>query len=316
MDRFDGAGLRDAAPLLDRPGVDRPELARALLHGMLTQLLVEGTFHADPHPGNVMVLTEGGLALIDFGAVGRLDPLQLAGLRAMVQAVQRRDPDLLRSAVMDVARVERELDENLLEHALAQFMAHRLGRGMAADAAMFNDLFRVVLDFGLVFPPDVAAVFRCLATLQGTLEVLAPGFPLIDEVRDHGAAWLMDSVTPASTTGWLRDELLEAVPIVRRLPRRLDRIGSALEQGRLTTNLRLTLDPAERRLVARLVDRAVQAFLAASLGLISVLLLGVRGGPTLLSSASLYTVLAWLGFCATAALMLRVVVGIRHEGAG
>ncbi|HYW26990.1 MAG TPA: hypothetical protein VE953_22670 [Terriglobales bacterium] len=124
----------------------------------------------------------------------------------------------------------------------------------------------------------------------------------------------MDSVTPASTSGWLRDELLEAVPIVRRLPRRLDRIGTALEQGRLMTNLRLTLDPAERRLVARLVDRAVQAFLAASLGLISVLLLGVHGGPTLPSSASLYTVLAWVGLCATGALMLRVVVGIRHEG--
>jgi ubiquinone biosynthesis protein len=316
MDRFDGAGLRDAASLLDRPGVDRRELGRSLLHGMLTQLLVEGTFHADPHPGNVMVLTEGGLALIDFGAVGRLDPLQLAGLRAMVQSVQRRDPDLLRSAVTDIARVDRELDERLLEQALAHFMAQRLGRGMAADAAMFNDLFRLVLDFGLVFPPDVAAVFRCLATLEGTLQVLAPGFPLIDEVKEMGAAWLMDSYSVTSATGWVQDELIEAAPIIRRLPRRVDRIATAVEQGRLTTNVRLTLDPAERRMVARLVDRAVLAFLAASLGLMSVLLLGVHGGPTVAGAASVYQVLAWVGLCATAALMLRVIVGIGREGRG
>jgi ubiquinone biosynthesis protein len=186
---------------------------------------------------------------------------------------------------------------------------------MAADAAMFNDLFRLVLQFGLVFPPDIAAVFRCLATLEGTLQVLSPGFPLIDEVREHGGAWLMDSVVPASATDWLRDELMEAVPIVRRLPRRVDRITTALEQGRLTTNVRIALDHSERRMAARLVDRAVLAFLSASLGLISVLLLGLHGGPTLASAASLYEVLGWLGLCATGALMLRVIVGMRQEAA-
>jgi len=314
MDRFDGVDLRDASPLLDRPGVDRQELARVLLRGMLTQVLVEGTFHADPHPGNVMVLSEGGLALIDFGAVGRLDPLQLAALRAMVQAVQRRDPELMRSAVTDVARVERGLDEDLLERALAHFMAQRLGRGMPADAAMFNDLFRLVLEFGLAFPPEVAAVFRCLGTLEGTLALLAPGFALIDEVLEHGAAWLMDSVSVASAGAWVRDELAEAAPIIRRLPRRVDRIAAALDQGRLTTNVRLALDPSDRRSLARLADRAVLAFVAAALGLISVLLLGVHGGPTVAGSASLYQVLSWAGLCATVVLMLRVIVGIGREG--
>jgi ubiquinone biosynthesis protein len=313
MDRFDGAGVREAGPLLDRPGVDREDLARTLLRGMLAQVLVDGTFHADPHPGNVMVLAEGGLALIDFGAVGRLDALQLAALRTMVQAVQRRDPDLLRSAVTDVALVERDLDERLLEHALAHFMAQRLGRGMPADAAMFGDLFRLVLDFGLVFPPDVAAVFRCLGTLEGTLGLLAPGFALIEEVLEHGAAWLTDSVSPASAGAWVRDELLEAAPIVRRLPRRVDRIATALEQGRLTTNVRLTLDPSDRRIVVRLVDRAVLAFLSAALGIISVLLLGVHGGPVVARSASLYQVLSWAGLTATVVLMLRVIVGLGRE---
>jgi ubiquinone biosynthesis protein len=314
MDRFDGADLRDAGPLLDLPGVDRQELARELLRGMLTQVLVEGTFHADPHPGNVMVLSEGGLALIDFGAVGRLDPLQLAALRTMVQAVQRRDPELLRSAVTDVARVARELDEDLLERALAHFMAQRLGQGMPADAAMFNDLFRLVMEFGLAFPPDVAAVFRCLGTLEGTLALLAPGFAMIDEVLKHGAGWLMDSVSVASVSEWVQDELAEIAPIIRRLPRRVDRIATALDQGRLTTNVRLVLDPSDRGAVARLADRAVLAFLAAALGLMSVQLLGVHGGPNVAGSASLYEVLGWAGLCATGVLMLRVIVGIGREG--
>ena len=63
---------------------DRVKLADSLLRTFLEQMLQEGVFHADPHPGNVMLLTDGQLALIDFGAAGRLDPVQQAALRELM----------------------------------------------------------------------------------------------------------------------------------------------------------------------------------------------------------------------------------------
>ena len=70
LERFDGVSVRDAGPELDKLGADRPALARGLLRDLLRQILLQGTFHADPHPGNVLVLRSGQLALIDFGSAG------------------------------------------------------------------------------------------------------------------------------------------------------------------------------------------------------------------------------------------------------
>ena len=75
MEWLDGVSVRDIEAI-DELGVDRRELAEDLLRCMLQQMLVDAQYHADPHPGNVMVLRDGRLALIDFGAASRIDPLQ------------------------------------------------------------------------------------------------------------------------------------------------------------------------------------------------------------------------------------------------
>ena len=130
LEYLDGVSVRDAEPLLAATNADRHGLARGLLAAMLGQVLAEGTFHADPHPGNVLVLRDGQLALIDFGSVGRLDPLQRAALRRLLLAVARRHPAELHDALLDLAQAARPAagGEDLLEPALAQFLAQHLGR--------------------------------------------------------------------------------------------------------------------------------------------------------------------------------------------
>lgn len=70
MDWLDGVKVSDSAALLEELGVDRLDVARKLLLAILGQIMVDGMFHADPHPGNVLVLRDGTPALIDFGSVG------------------------------------------------------------------------------------------------------------------------------------------------------------------------------------------------------------------------------------------------------
>jgi ubiquinone biosynthesis protein len=90
MEWLDGVSVREVERI-DALGLDRARLAETLLRSSLRQMLVDGRFHADPHPGNVLVLADGRLGLIDFGATGRLDPLQQASMREMLVAVQQRD---------------------------------------------------------------------------------------------------------------------------------------------------------------------------------------------------------------------------------
>ena len=142
LDRFEGTSLRDAGPRLDELGADRHALARDLLGCLLSQILLQGTFHADPHPGNVLVLRSGQLALIDFGSVGRLDIAQQAALRRLLVAVAQRDPAELYEAVTELAATPVH-DHEQLEQALTAFMSAHLGPGMTPDAALIRDLLAV-----------------------------------------------------------------------------------------------------------------------------------------------------------------------------
>jgi ubiquinone biosynthesis protein len=168
----------------------------------------------------VLVLRDGQLALIDFGSVGRLDPPQQAALRRLLLAVARRHPAELHDSLLDLAQAPRPAaaGDQALEPALAQFLVQHLGPAMVPDAAMFCALFRLVADFGLVFPPVIAAVFRAIITLEGTLARLAPGFQIIEETRTIAASWLGGMLGPASLRDAATDEALGLLPCCAGCP--------------------------------------------------------------------------------------------------
>lgn len=311
---LDGKSVRDAGTLVEELGLERITLARNLLDALLGQVMREGTFHADPHPGNIFVLHNGQLGLLDFGSVGRIDPLQQAALRAILGAMQRRDAAELRIALLDLAtETPADINDELLERALAHFMAQRLGSGMELGTAMFNDLFALLLQFGIAFPPEIGAVFRAVMTLEGTLRVLSPGFQIIDEARTLAMRWLREDLTPSSLGKAVTDELQALLPLLRRLPRRLDRITEAVERGSLSVNMRLFADARDARLISTLVSRAILAFLGAAIGLMSVLLLSASGGPVLIAPISLFQALGYLGLCVSLVLILRVIIALVRD---
>jgi ubiquinone biosynthesis protein len=322
LDYLDGVSVRDAGPLLDRAGRDRAEVARGLLDCMLRQVMIDGTFHADPHPGNVLVLPDARLALIDFGLVGRLDSLQQAGLRRLLLAVARRDPGELHGALADLAHIDVHSGDDLLERALAQFMAQHLGPEMLPDATMFAALFTLLTEFGITFPPVIGGVFRAMVALEGTLRLLAPGFQMMEESRPLAGSLLGSQLTLSSVREVATDELVALLPVLRRLPRRLDRITASLERGTLSANVQLRVDARDMRLAVAMVNRAVMAFIGASLGLLSVGLLAIHGGPVLLpgtahgSGTSVFSVFGYLGLFFGVVLILRVMVAIAREGIG
>ena len=312
LEWLDGVNARDAGERL--AGCDRRELARGLLGAMLRQVMIDGTFHADPHPGNVLVLRDGALALIDFGSVGRLDPLQQAALRRLLLAVARRNATELHDALLELAAVRRPTSDDLLERTLAQFIAQHLGPGMVPDASMFNSLFRLLVSFGLVFPPMIGGVFRAMVTLEGTLVTLSPGFDIVNETGSLAGSWLGQMLSPTSLREAATDEALGLLPVLRKLPRRLDRIAASLEHGSLTTSMRILANESDRQFVGALAGRAVLAFLGATLGIMSVMLIGTRGGPTFFPGTSLFHVLGYVGLFFSTVLILRVVIAISREG--
>ena len=304
MEFLDGRPLAAAV----MPADARAALARGLLDALLCQVLLDGTFHADPHPGNVLLLTDGTLGLLDFGSVGRIDAGLRAALQRLLLALDRGDPAALTDALLDVVERPEELDELRLERALGRFAARHVAAGITPDVRMFTDLFHIVADHRLAVPPEIAAVFRALATMEGTLTQLAPGFDIVAEARRFASEQLAEQFSPDTLRQTAMNELSSLLPMLRRLPRRIDRISGAVETGRLTVNVRQFADASDRRYVTGLLHQVLLTFLAAAAGIMAVMLIGLHGGPNVTRTVSLY---AFFGYCLlviAAILAVRVLV--------
>jgi ubiquinone biosynthesis protein len=304
---LDGVSLRDAGPLIDDRGLDRAELTRALLRSMVYQITEGGVFHADPHPGNVLLLADGRLALLDFGSVGRLDAQQRSALQNLLLALGRGDPAALRDALLELVTRPDEIDEWQLERALGQFMARHLAGGTAGTAQMFTDLFRLASQFELAIPPEIATVLRALATLEGTLSLLTPGIDIAAEARAYAADRVAAQLSPRGAPKSAAEEMAALLPVLRRLPRRFDRVTGALEQGRLSLNVRLFADERDRHMVTGLTHQFLLAFLAAASGVVAAILLSTSGGPQISPTLSLLQLIGYNLLIVGGILGLRVL---------
>ncbi|WP_433265114.1 ABC1 kinase family protein [Actinosynnema sp. CS-041913] len=312
MERLDGSPVRSAS--LD--SVDRDALARSLLDVLLRQVMLNGVFHADPHPGNILLLPDGRLGMLDFGSVGRIDAQLRSALGKLLLAIDHGDPAGLRDALLELVARPDEMDEQRLERALGQFMARHLGAGMRADVEMFGDLFKLVYRYGLSIPPEIAAVFRALATVEGTLGALSPGFNIVVESRAFADQQFSERLTPESLRRTVTEELYSMLPMIKRLPRRVERISSALEQGRLGLSMRLFADERDRHFVVGLLHQVMLTVLGATAGLMAVLLLGADGGPQVAPDISLYQVFGYNLMVISVLLGLRVVVTVFRPRSG
>src|SRR5262249_12147601 len=207
-----------------------------------------------------------------------------------------------------------DIDEQQLERALGQFMARHLAVGLPPSAEIFTDLFRLASRFELTIPPEIGTVLRALATLEGTLTELSPDFDLVTQARQYAATHVTAQLAPEKMPRTAADELLALLPVLRRLPRRLDRITGALEQGRLGVNVRLFADERDRRVVTDLSHQFLLTLLGAASGIVAALLLGAPGGPMIAPEVSLFQVIGYNLLLVASILVLRVLFTIfRHR---
>jgi ubiquinone biosynthesis protein len=306
---LDGVNLRAAGQQIDERGLDRALLARALLRSMVYQITEGGVFHADPHPGNILLLADDRLALLDFGSVGHLDAQQRIALQNLLLAVGRGDSAALRDALLDLVDRTDELDEYQLERALGQFVA-RLTGGAGASAEMFTDLFRLATRFELTIPAEIGTVLRALGTLDGTLAQLTPAFDIAEEAREYAADHMAVKLSPQAVGRSAAEELIALLPVLRRLPRRFDRVTSALEHGRLGVNVRLFADERDRQVVTGLTNQFLLALLGTASGIVAALMLAAPGGPKIAQSVSLYQLIGYNLLIVAGVLVLRVLFTI------
>ena len=310
QERFEGFTVADGEALA-ASGYDRAALADDLLRSMLEQILTVGFFHADPHPGNVFVLEGGTLGMIDFGAVGRLDPIQQKAMVDLMAALARRDVELLRVGVERVAEMAEAVPPERLERSFARLMADHVRPGGAVDPSILQDLVATLSEFGIRLPGDLVILSRALVTLDGTLGIISPGVTLVGAATSQLTAPGGSAIVDPQTI--VRQELLSMLPHLRRLPDRLDR--TLLLAGRGDLRVRSVVDEDSRRILRTLVNRGLLAVVGAVFLTVSTMLLvTAEEGPGVADSVGLYEVFGYGGLLAGTVLCLRVVAGVARDG--
>jgi len=289
------------------------KLADTLFEAEVNAMLSGERFHADPHPGNVMLMPGGNLGLIDFGSADRLDAFERAAVTDILGGLALNDPTMLRSAAMEMGMGAGDVDPAQLDRAFARLMVEHLGPGAEPSAALIQDFLGITSEFGMVMPTAVTGMLRALATLQGSVEVLSPGFPMISAAKKVAKAEMISALRPENLVDDLKREVIHLAPVLRRAPHHFDRIAGQIEQGKLAFRVRMFSDDDDIRVISRLINRAVLAFIGATLGVVSAMLLQIPSDHLITDNVGLLQVLGFVGLFAGSILIMRVVLEILRE---
>ena len=162
---------------------------------------------------------DGSLGLLDLGSVGRLDGTTRMALGQLMAALGRADSLAASDALLELVDRPDDLDEREVERAIGVLIVRYTAPGATTGAAAFTALFRLVTSQRLAVPPQVAAVFRTFATLEGTLMSIDPQFDLVAQTRETSRGGVAEAMEPQRLRRAAEDELAALLPVLRRLRR-------------------------------------------------------------------------------------------------
>jgi ubiquinone biosynthesis protein len=295
-------------------GAEGPALADELFTAYLQQILVDGLFHADPHPGNVLLTRDGRLALLDLGMVGRLsssmqeDMLKLMLAMSAGDARETADLSIKLSEVregFDEAAFRREMTDLILRYRDASLSQIPVGR-------VVLDMTRLAVENGLRIVPELTLMAKTLLNLDEVARVLQPDFDPHAALRRNAASLMQRRMLDALSPANVFTSMLETREFVQALPARANRIAEALARNELRFKVEMIDEGAVIEGLQKVANRIAVGLVLAALILGAALLMQVDTPFKILG----YPGLAMLLFLGAAAggLWLSVMVLANDRG--
>lgn len=316
MELVSGNTLGESGTIARFSDTVRTAQAGALFRSLMHQIMDDGVFHADLHPGNIVLRPDGSATLLDFGSVGRLDAELRELISEVLLAFYRGDSRAITDALLSMVPIPEDFDELSLRRELSHFMSRHMGPGAELKAEVFTQMVGLLAKHRLAAPAELTLAFRAVAVLEGTLRLLDPDFDLLTEAKDYGETRLHSSLRPSSIAEALNSEVLSLLPMLRRLPRRIDALTGDLEAGRLSINMRLLAHPQDRKMLVSLVHEGILTFLAGVTGIMATILLVNGGGPLVTTSMSLFQLFGYTLVAVASVFILRVVFDLFRRRKG
>ncbi|MEO1497332.1 MAG: AarF/UbiB family protein [Planctomycetota bacterium] len=298
-------GVKLSEPgLAARTGADLAKIARHGAEVYLEMIFEHGLYHADPHPGNLMVMPDGVIGIVDFGMVGRVTDTLRENLEDVLIAVAAEDPPQLTAALLRIGAPPEELDETRFAAEIVDFVDH-YGRQEVGEFDLrgaLTDLVRILREQQIALPSPLAMLLKLLIMLEGTAQRLAPRFSLLEVLAPLQRRMVLRRLSPTRQAKKARRLYGEVEQLAEEMPRRIRDLLNQFQSGRFEVQLEHGgLEPSVNRLVLGLLTSAL-----------------IVGGSLMLSREvlPLYGVSApgVLAFALSALLGLRLLWAIAKSG--
>lgn len=219
-------------------------LAEELFRAYLKQILVDGFFHADPHPGNVFLTPDGRIALIDLGMVYRLSPQLQDTLLMMVLAIADGRGEEAADHTLALAEQREGVSEAEFRRQVASLVAQYSGAGLSdlSVGKVFLEIVDTAVRNGVALPPETTLLGKTLFNLDAVGRTLAPGFNPTESIRSYSAHLLRQRMLKSVTPGNLFSMVLELRDFLGRLPARVNRILDAAASNQLGIKIDTGID--------------------------------------------------------------------------
>jgi ubiquinone biosynthesis protein len=288
-------------------------LSEAFVDFYLKQFFVLGLFHADPHPGNVLVMTDGRLCFFDFGAVGMLDERSSRALLAFIQAFIHQDADWLAEAAVDLGLLDPAADHIAMTRGVEAILSDLKGARLEdwSIAGVMLGVAQLSGGDALVLPPHLAALVRTVFTAEGTLRVLNPALDIVRVLRESGETLFAEGELSGGGAGSGPARLKwEAAVALRSAPAAAARALHRVGQGRGFAVHLPEVSEAARR-IGRAADRIALALVTLGLYISASLLMQHSLGPRIFGDLPL---LGAIGYVLALWFTMRLVTSISRTG--
>jgi len=257
---------------LDRAGLDRRKLAERYATAILHQVLIEGFFHGDPHPGNVLALEDGSLVLLDFGMVGRLTPGMKRHFATFVIALHNRSTRSVIRAISNMGIVPDNVNKTLLYadvDELREKYYHVPLKQIRLGEAV-QDLFSVAFRHRIQIPAELTVLGKTLLTMEGVVSALDPAFSVIDVAEPFGKKLLRERMSPLQWLKTWTEEVPELIDSLREIPLGLQQLSALMRKGQVRVEVEVPQLEALMKKLDRISNRLSFSIVLLSLSIVMV----------------------------------------------
>ena len=255
-------------------GVDRKKIAGIVTHAMARQIFIHRLFHADPSPGNMMILPPDRVAFLDFGAVGIVTERRARAILRLITGISRGDVDGTTEAVIDLCEQRGEYDPKAFTTDVERLLDYFEREDVSvADPRLMEMILGVAKRHRMLLPADFVLISRALFQFEGFCRELDPDFDLVEVLEPFVAELLWKKIaSPGSQKELIEETLGELLRFGRSLPHTLNTLIRKIERNEISTRVEVAglegLKSSQGRGVLKMAFTVMMAALVIGLGII------------------------------------------------